>query len=149
MTQVANWLSSNTATLSIFGAAVAFVWSTMQQIIQRRAEAEERQFQAFHKIVEQVVSPESKDGSFYRDRQAAVIFELRHFPRYYEFTERLLARLKAKWGAEKLEHSDLLLEEIDLSLKYIKKRNSRKVWTYGHSLGQIHSQGTRGDPARE
>jgi hypothetical protein len=85
---------------------VAFVSSTTQQIIQRRAEAEERQFQAFHKIVEKVVSPEPTAGVFYVDRQAAVVFELRHFPRYYEFTERLLTRFKAKWVAEPTAHSD-------------------------------------------
>ena len=57
MTQLVGWLS-NTANLSIFGAAVAFMVSTTQQIFQRRAEAAERQFQAFHNIVEKVVSPD-------------------------------------------------------------------------------------------
>ena len=47
MTQLAGWLSSDTATLSILGAAVAFVWSTTQQITQRKADAREREFQAF------------------------------------------------------------------------------------------------------
>lgn len=122
MPQLAGWLSSYGAALSIVGVAVIWIVSTFLQIAQRRAEANERQFQAFHNIVEKVVSPESKDGLFYRDRQAAVIFELRHFPRYYEFTERMLARLKAKWIAEPVAHSELLLEEIDLSLKYIQKR---------------------------
>ena len=96
MTQLVGWLSSNTATLSIFGAAVAFIWSTTQQMEQRRAEADERQFQAFHKLIERLVSPERNEGLVYVDRQAAIVFELRHFPRYYDFTERLLARLRRK-----------------------------------------------------
>jgi hypothetical protein len=100
MHQFAAWLSSNTATLSIFGAAVAFIWSTTQQIVQRRADAAERQFQAFHKIVEKVVTPERTEGLVYIDGQAAVVFELRHFPRYYDFTERMLIRLKKKWVAD-------------------------------------------------
>jgi hypothetical protein len=130
MTQLAGWLSSYGAALSIFGVAVTWIVSTSLQIAQRRAEANERQFQAFHTIVEKVVSPESKDGLFYRDRQAAVIFELRHFFRYYESTERLLARLKAKWVTKPLAHSDLLLEEIDLSPKYIQKKEieERSTW---------------------
>ena len=41
------WLSSNTAALSILGAAVAFIWSTTQQVTQRKVEAREREFQAF------------------------------------------------------------------------------------------------------
>lgn len=97
--QFVAWLSSNTATLSILGAAIAFIWSTTQQLARRKAEAGERQFQAFHEIVEKVVSPERTDGVVYIDRQAAVVFELRHFPRYYDFTERMLVRLKKKWVA--------------------------------------------------
>lgn len=98
MAQFVTWLSSNTAAaLSILGAAIAFIVSTILQIVQRKAEADERQFRAFHKIVEKVVSPERTDGMVYIDRQAAVVFELRHFPRYYDFTERMLGRLKKKW----------------------------------------------------
>jgi hypothetical protein len=63
MTDVMRWLSSNViAALSIFGAAVAFTVSTWQQASQRRAERDERQFQAFHKVVEGVVSPDPKGG---------------------------------------------------------------------------------------
>jgi len=79
MNVLTGWLSSNTAALGILGAAVAFMVSTWQ-VSQRRAEANERQFQAFHKVVESVVSPDPKGGLHYVDRQAAVIFELRHFP---------------------------------------------------------------------
>ncbi len=121
MHQLVAWLSSNTATLSIFGAAAAFIWSTTQQIVQRRTESDERQFQAFHKIVENVVLPERNEGLVYIDRQAAVIFELRHFPRYYDFTERMLLRLKNKWVADPAPHSDVLLEELDLTLAHIRQ----------------------------
>ena len=64
MTDVIRWLSSNViAALGIFGAAVAFTASTWQQVSQRRAERDERQFQAFHKVVESVVSPDRKTES--------------------------------------------------------------------------------------
>jgi hypothetical protein len=99
--EIARWLSSNAAALGILGAAIAFVWSTTQQMAQRRAEADERQFQAFHEIVKKIVSPEPTEGLFYVDRQAAVVFELRHFPRYY---------------------AHVLIEEIDLTLEHIRKK---------------------------
>jgi len=35
-------------------------------------------------------SPQPMDGHDYYDGQAAVIFELRHFPRHYDFTQRWL-----------------------------------------------------------
>jgi hypothetical protein len=36
-------------------------------------------------------------GKTWVDGQAAVAFELRHFPRYYELRERMLQGLKEKW----------------------------------------------------
>lgn len=98
--------------------------STALQVLQRRAEAEQRQFQAFHDIVEKVVSPLPTGGLFNYDRQAAVIFELRHFPRYFDFTERMLLRLKKKWTNEQPPpaHVDMLIEEVGLTLKYIESK---------------------------
>lgn len=92
---VTAWLLSNAiAALSIFGAAVTFAISTWQQVCQRKAEAKERQFHASHNLVEGLVAPEQNEGVYYIDRQAAVIFELRHFPRYFDFTERLLVKVE-------------------------------------------------------
>ena len=120
MTQLVTWLSSNTAVLSILGAAVVFVWSTFQQVAQRKAEAREREFQAFHRLVKELVSPDPADGVTRIDRQAAVVFELRHFPRYYEFTERMLIGLKKTWASEPLQYPSLI-DEIDLTLKHIQQ----------------------------
>ena len=116
MTQLVGWLSS-TANLGIVGAAVAFIWSTTQQIIQRRTEARERDFQTFHKLVKDLVSPEGTDGKIWEDRQAAVVFELRNFPRYYEFTDRMLRRLRSVWTPW-----PRLIEEIELTLDHIKRK---------------------------
>jgi len=120
MTQLAGWLSSNTATLSILGAAVAFIWSTMQQMAQRRAEAREREFQAFHKLVRDLVAPHQPGGAQGMPAQAAIIFELRHFARYYEFTCRLLEMLKREWGGD--SRSPELIEEMDLTLQHIRSK---------------------------
>jgi len=121
MNVLIGWFSSNTAALGILGAAVAFIVSTWQQVSQRRAEANERQFQAFHKVVENIVSPDRKDGSVYIDRLAAFTFELRHFPRYYDFTERLLMRLKKRCIDEPCPQADIFEKEIDLTLEHIQR----------------------------
>src|SRR5579864_5218090 len=97
MTEGIAWISSHAAALGIVGAAVAFIWSVTQFWIQRRRESNEKQFEAYHRLVKELVSPEIDKGKMWIQRQAAVIFELRHFPRYYEFTERLLISLKEKW----------------------------------------------------
>lgn len=67
MHQLVAWLSSNTAALGIMGAAVAFIWSTTQQMVQRKAEAREREFQNFHKLVKELVSPDSESGTTWID----------------------------------------------------------------------------------
>lgn len=123
MDELVKWLSSNAiAALGILGAAVAFIVATWQQVSQRKAE--QRQFQAFHHIVEQIVSPLPSDGLFYVDRQAAVIFELRHFPRYFDFAQRMRLSLKRKWTNEPPPHAHvgMLIEEIDLTLNYIESK---------------------------
>jgi hypothetical protein len=121
---VVAWFSSNTAVLSILGAAVAFIWSTTQQVAQRKIESREREFQAFHKLVRDLVSPDSAGGVMWLDRQAAVAFELRHFPRYYEFTERMLVALQKTW-ATNANVEPRLIEEINLTLQYIRAKNKQ------------------------
>lgn len=122
MTQLVGWLSSNTAVaLGIMGSAVAFIVSTALQIFQRRAEAREREFQAFHRLVKELVSPDEGE-KMWIDRQAAVAFELRSFKGYYEFTERMLVGLRAKWAGDQNAQYPRLLDEVDLTLSHIKKR---------------------------
>jgi type II secretory pathway pseudopilin PulG len=123
MSQLVTWFSSNTAAaLGIFGAAAAFIVSTVLQIFQRRAEANERQFQAYHQLIERLVSRDRDGQPMYVDRQAAVVFELRHFPRYYDFTERLLDRLRSDWVTNTNPLTPIMTHEIDLTLEHIKKK---------------------------
>jgi hypothetical protein len=113
------WLSNNTAALSILGAALAFIWATSQQVLQRKQEAREREFQNYHRLVRELVSPDAQGAVMWIDRQAAVVYELRHFPRYYEFTERMLITLRQKWAQDPNMQWPHLIEEIDLTLKHI------------------------------
>ena len=122
MMSLIRWLSSNTAALSILGAASAFMWSTYWQVTQRKAEGRERDFLAFHKLIKELVAPDPESGVAWLDRQAAIVFELRHFPRYYEFTERMLRGLKEKWAADPGFRWPRLIEEINLTLDYIKNK---------------------------
>jgi hypothetical protein len=57
------------------------------------------------------------------DHQAATIFELRHFPRYYEFTARMLPRLREDWLPQ--AKAKRLIEEIDLTLAFIGTKTHR------------------------
>jgi hypothetical protein len=113
---------AHSAALSALGATVAFAWSIAQFVLLRRRESRERQFEIYHRLVKDLVSPDSDAGTMRMDRQAAVVFELRHFPRYFEFTERMLKGLKEEWTKDPQCHWQRLLEEIDLTLADIRKR---------------------------
>src|SRR5271166_3960736 len=54
MTQVLVWLSSHPTSWGILGAAIGFIWSVVQFIYQRRRESNERQFEAYHKLIKEI-----------------------------------------------------------------------------------------------
>ena len=112
--------------LSAFGAGIAFVWTIIQFLAVRAQEAKNREFEVFHKLIKELVEPPTPDGSLYVDRQCAILFELRFFLRYYPVTQRTLLGLKAKWSDLLTEGKyDRLLEEIELTLKYLQEHQSR------------------------
>jgi hypothetical protein len=116
--QALKWLSSGLSVGAV-GAAIAFVVSLFQFLSVRQRESREREFDKYHLLIEHLVSPDER-GKMFLDRQIAVIFELRHFPRYYECSERILVGLKEAWGGG--TEFSRLLREIDLTLEYIRKR---------------------------
>ncbi len=123
MTQFLGWLLAHTAALGIFAGVATFAWSVTQFLVLRYRESRERQFEAYHRLVKDLVTPDSGSGGLFIDRQAAVIFELRHFPRYYEFTERMLRDFRKICEADTTYRGPRLIEEIDLTLKHMRSKN--------------------------
>ena len=119
MHNIVAWLFAHGVSATGVGAAIAFVFSVFQFLSVRKRESRERGFDRYHLLVERLVSPGEKGGMFL-DRQIAVVFELRHFPRYYECTERILSGLQQAWIHEK--DTARLIQEIRLTLTYIKRR---------------------------
>lgn len=119
-----DWLSSNATGLSILGAAIAFTWSVAQFILVRRKELEAREFESYHRLIKELVSMDPETKSLWMDRQIAVIFELRHFPRYYEVTARILTGLREYWGQDAQLQSSRLMQELDLTLAYIRQKRT-------------------------
>jgi hypothetical protein len=117
-----SWLTSNAAALGVLGAAITFVWSAIQFILVRRKEQQAREFQAFHRLIKELVSPDDTNKFIWIDRQMAVVFELRHFNRYYDVTVRILSGLREKWSADPEFRWTRLTEEIDLTLEHIRKQ---------------------------
>jgi len=124
------------------GAAIAFVISVFQFLSIRKRESREREFNQYHLLIEHLVSPDEK-GSVFLDRQIAIVFELRHFPRYYECTQGILTGLKQSWSGRQ-EHSRLI-SEIDLTLEYIRKsRFVLRSLLWGGACGLVLAGGLTG-----
>jgi len=116
------WLAANATGLSIVGAVAAFIWPVVQFVVTRRHDLQFREFEIYHRLIKELVSPDPQDKVTWIDRQAAIVFELRHFPRYFEFSARTLRGLKTKWAADADFKFPRLLEELDLTLAFLAKK---------------------------
>jgi hypothetical protein len=121
--QILRWLSSGVSVGAV-GAAIAFVVSVFQFLSVRRREVRDREYEKYHALIMRLVRPEPEVGLLIAV-QVAAIFELRHFPRYFECTERILADLYGYWNDPKFgkQHEwRHLIAEIGLTRAFIRSR---------------------------
>lgn len=104
--------------LSAFGAAIAFIFTVYKFQSERKATHFWKEYEAYHKLVKELVEPPTENGAMYVDRQTAAMYELKFYKRYYPHTLRMLKSLKIKW--EKVpDQFPRLIEEIDLTIQHI------------------------------
>lgn len=125
MDQLLQQITTHGTALGALGAAIAFIWSVVQFFSVRGREARSREFEIFHKLIKELVEPPSEGASLYIDRQCAVSYELRFFPRYYSFTRRTLLGLQEKWTFT--AHSSRILRELQLTLDHIDASSSKPI----------------------
>ncbi|HEX8350056.1 MAG TPA: hypothetical protein VF598_08835 [Hymenobacter sp.] len=123
MDRVFELLAKYGSALSAIGAVIAFFWTVIQFLTVRAREAKNREFETFHKLIKDLVEPPNPDGALYVDRQCAIMFELRFFPRYYPVITRTLQGLKSKWMASDGKY-ERLIDELNITLKYIHEHTS-------------------------
>ena len=123
MDEIFRLIATHGTALGTVGAAIAFAWSVFQFFSVRAREARSREFETFHRLVKELVEPTAQGGSLYIDRQCAVLYELRFFPRYYPFTRRTLLGLKEKWTLSASQFPRIL-EELDITLNVIERRSN-------------------------
>ena len=104
---------------SAIGAAASFIFGVFKYLSERKTTMYWKEFDVYHKLVKELSEPHIDEASMYLDRQAAVIYELRNFKRYYSFTKRMLDGLNEKWSESPGKYSRLL-NELKLTLAYIK-----------------------------
>ena len=115
-------LATNAAALTAIVAALAFVWSIIQFILVRKRDQQHREFEIYHGLIKELVAPDPDSKVSWIDRQTAVLFELRRFKRYHEHILRTLLGLREKWSKDPEFNFPRLLEELDLTVEYIRHR---------------------------
>jgi hypothetical protein len=117
------WISQNIPTLSALGASVAFIISVAQFLLVRKREQRVHEFESYHRLIKELVQPDPESKSTWIDRQVAVVYELRHFPRYYPVSHRILKNLQRKFFSDPNFQWPYLLDEIGLTLSHIEKKS--------------------------
>ena len=107
--------------LSAVGAALAFIFGVYKFQAERKTTLFWKEFEVYHKLVKELVEPPAKDGAMYVDRQAAIMFEMRNFKRYYPYSLRMLEGLREKWAAVP-NRFPRLLNELELTIEFIEKK---------------------------
>jgi hypothetical protein len=108
--------------LAGLSAMVVFLWSVVQFFLVRRRDAENRDFEVYHRLVKELVQPDSGAAAPYMDRQAAVVFELRHFPKYFQISLRTLHHLREAWKKPDGSRTRIL-DEIDLTIQFLQSQS--------------------------
>src|SRR5262245_60977795 len=104
--------------LSALAALAVFLWSVVQFFLVRRRDSENRDFEAYHRLIKELVQPDADTAEIFMDRQAAVVFELRHFPKYYPISLRTLRHLRDSWKRPDGARTRIL-EEIELTIQFL------------------------------
>lgn len=139
MEELLRLLTTYGAGLGALGAAIAFGWSVYQFFSVRSREAKSREFETYHRLIKELVEPPTESAVLYVDRQCAVVYELRFFPRYYPFTRRTLLGLQRKWSVTAAQYPRLL-EEIDITLKFIEERSEPPLRRAARRLSFLHAE---------
>lgn len=111
--------------LSAAGSAVVFIIGLLKYLIERKEAHYWKEFEVYHRLIKELVEGEKPDAQMYADRQAAIIFELRNFKRYYPCSLRSLKGLRKYWSRGDNEHPRIF-EELDLSIAFVEKQLQRK-----------------------
>lgn len=84
-------------------------------VIKFREHIKDKRFKTYHELIDELVNEQRQaDRKIKLDRQIAIIYELRNFPRYFDVSIRILEGLKQDWDNERI------LKEIELSLDYMR-----------------------------
>ncbi len=122
MDALLSFVNTHPAVLSTVGAVALFLWPIVQFVLVRKRDQEHREFEVYHRLIKELVVPDQDSKSTWIDRQAAIVFELRSFRKYREYSLRMLLGLQHDWNAAPLGVHPRLLKEIEMTIDFLRKR---------------------------
>lgn len=127
ITDALKWFADNpeksiplvlSATALIFGG----MWTALTFIHKAILESKDRELEAYQKVI--VILNDGKDGRVYIDYQLDSVFQLRFFTRYFPRSLRLIDRLISRWSQHPAYQNMRIIEELESTRNYIKRRRS-------------------------
>jgi hypothetical protein len=106
--------------IKIFTVVGSFMWVVSKYFDNKREERHIDEFKQFQLMLKELNSSDKENNQLYRDDQAAIMFELTHFKRYYPFTLRILKALRND-SENILKANPRFLIELDISIAHIEK----------------------------
>jgi hypothetical protein len=70
--------------ITIVVSLFTIIWTVYQYMDTKKREQDLKEFDNFHRLIKELVQPDDSN-TMYVDRQTAIIYELRHFKRYYSY----------------------------------------------------------------
>jgi hypothetical protein len=78
-------------------------------------------FNNYHKLIKDLVQSDTSTESIKLDRQMAVVYELRKYPRYFSVSKRILQGWLDRKSENETKEFSLLYSEMRLTLEFINK----------------------------
>jgi hypothetical protein len=108
------FFDSHVSAVTILSLIGGGVWAMINYNEQRR----DKRFKTYHKLIDWLVNEQAQpDRVIKLDRQIAVVYELRNFPKYFDVSKRILIGLSNSWK----NGDKRILTEIELSVAYMNK----------------------------
>lgn len=81
-----NYINDNASAIALIFVIIGgiFAWIKFREYVK------DKRFVTYHKLIDELVDEKSHpSGKLMLDRQIAIIYELRNFPKYYKVTHRM------------------------------------------------------------
>lgn len=139
ITTVWVWMNTNAGALGLLVAGLPLIWAAWQYLWQKRQELRSQRFEAYHRLIKQLVEREKEDQPKMLDRQLAVVFELRRFHEYYEPSLRILKGLRDGWKGNygPQDKRIRLIDEMDATIGFIQSKYDRKFRSFSRLVRSL------------